>query len=307
MVATLSLPPLPPSLAALLGPHLAEQTGPGPGAFRTVTLEGLRTWADAENRPLRDVMLAGLAHDVWPLRFAKNRGWLAAPEQAILLRSRAFIAGCGGLGGHAALLLARAGVGAFTLCDPDTFSESNLNRQLACREDRIGMNKALAVALDIAATASHADVQSHDVLVTGGNAASLIGAADVALDCLDSIPARIILERAARGAGIPFIHAALAGQEGFTLIALPDQPPAMARLYPDAAQDMPDAGAEARLGVPAPTAAATAALQAAAACAALLGRGPGRGDARQFLFHLDLSVPELNRLSLDATSRADQP
>lgn len=295
--------PLPPGLDTLLAPHLAIQSCPGPtpdsGPFLTISLAGLRLWADAEAFPLHRAMTAALSRDIWPLRFVKNRGWLTAAEQARLLESHALVAGCGGLGGHAALLLARAGVGEFTLCDHDVFSESNLNRQQSCREDRIGMNKAKAVAQDIAAAASHAAPHTRETPMTEDNVTALVRGANVALDCLDSIPARFILERAARRAGIPFIHAALAGQEGFTLIARPEQSPAMPRLYPGGEQAIPGDSAEARLGVPAATAAATAALQASAACVALLGRD----TAKQILLHLDLSVPELNHLSLGPTDR----
>lgn len=240
-------------------------------------------------------MLHCLEHDLWPSRFIKNRGWLHAAEQARLLSSHALIAGCGGLGGNVALLLARVGIGEFTLCDHDTFCESNLNRQLSCREDRIGMGKALATAADIAAVASHAVIHPHPVAIDAANAPVFVDGVDVVLDCLDSIPARIMLERITLERGLPFIHAAIAGQEGFTMTRLPGQNPVLKNLHRDTSPK--EKGAEERLGAPAATAAATAALQAAACCAALLGHG-----ANGALVHLDLSVPEINRLLPDAPS-----
>ena len=53
-----------------------------------------------------------------------------APEQLARLQSvRVGIAGAGGLGSNAALMLARSGVERFLLIDDDVVDASNLNRQ----------------------------------------------------------------------------------------------------------------------------------------------------------------------------------
>ena len=56
------------------------------------------------------------------------------------------VIGCGGLGGYAIEMLARAGVGHIRVCDGDVFDETNLNRQLLCTEDVLGKSKAEAAA-----------------------------------------------------------------------------------------------------------------------------------------------------------------
>jgi molybdopterin/thiamine biosynthesis adenylyltransferase len=117
-----------------------------------------------------------------------------------------------------------------------------------------------------------------------------------AVDCLDGIPARKLLEDAAHAAGIAFIHGAVAGLEGFALAALPGNGSVMRRLYPD--QDALENGnAEKRLGVPSPIPAATAALQAVLTVRCLLGTLPEHGDTgdapSSALWRLDLSAPEL--------------
>ena len=48
------------------------------------------------------------------------------------------------LGGHVAVLLARLGIGALRLCDPDVFEESHLNRQCFCIEQTLSRPKVLA-------------------------------------------------------------------------------------------------------------------------------------------------------------------
>lgn len=58
-----------------------------------------------------------------------------------LQRARVFIAGVGGVGGYAAEMLARSGVGHLTLADADVVSTSNLNRQLIATIPNLGKPK----------------------------------------------------------------------------------------------------------------------------------------------------------------------
>ena len=77
-----------------------------------------------------------------------SRSALLAGEEALLrLRSaRIIVFGAGGVGGSAVEALARAGVGAIDIVDPDSISESNLNRQILATELTLGQNKAEAAA-----------------------------------------------------------------------------------------------------------------------------------------------------------------
>lgn len=82
----------------------------------------------------------------------RNRGFVTEAEQGKLRAASVFIPGVGGMGGAAFMALVRAGVGQFVIADIDTFEVSNLNRQLFCRSDTIGMPKAEAarkLALEI--------------------------------------------------------------------------------------------------------------------------------------------------------------
>jgi hypothetical protein len=75
---------------------------------------------------------------------ARNAGFLTARDQAVLRTSSVFVCGVGGMGGAAAHVLARAGVGRLTLADPDCFEASNLNRQTFAFADTLGVPKAEA-------------------------------------------------------------------------------------------------------------------------------------------------------------------
>ena len=62
--------------------------------------------------------------------------------QEKLLRTKCLIIGAGGLGCPVALYAAAAGFGHIEICDDDTIDLTNLNRQIAHQNNRIGRNKA---------------------------------------------------------------------------------------------------------------------------------------------------------------------
>jgi len=237
-------------------------------------------------------MILCLEHKIWPLRFARNRGIFTAAEQRRFLESHAAIIGCGGLGGHVATLLARAGVGAFTLCDFDVFDESNLNRQVLCSETNLGQSKAATAGKELARIASHTDIRIFPVKADPGTLAEILQGAEIVIDCLDSLEARRDVSAAADQAKVPFVHGAIAGEEGFVMVALPGKK-SMELLYQGVAL-ADEKGAELLLGVPTVTPAAIAALQARFALMVLAGREFGKTQ----LCHVDISGPSLEMLTL---------
>jgi len=288
---------LPPDLAALIAPFCVTHNGPGPDPFQSVNMEGVRALAQHLGISSAGAMILCLEYGIWPLRFARNRGVFLAQEQRSLLESRAAIIGCGGLGGHVITLLARAGIGAFTLCDCDVFDESNLNRQVLCRETALGRNKAVVAREELAAIASHADVRVFPVAAGPGNLPDILHGASITMDCLDSLATRHAVAAAADAAGIPFIHGAVAGHEGFAMLIRPGEK-SLALLYSDRERTLEntrsESGAESSLGVPTLTPAGIAALQASLALHVLTGKQP---DSTR-LYHLDMAVPMLEVLAL---------
>ena len=63
-----------------------------------------------------------------------------------LRRAHVFVAGLGGVGGIAAELICRAGVGQMTIADGDLVEDSNRNRQLAALTSTVGKAKAELLA-----------------------------------------------------------------------------------------------------------------------------------------------------------------
>src|SRR5436853_132971 len=74
--------------------------------------------------------------------FSRHQGLFAAGEQDRLRRSRVAIGGLGGVGGVHLATLARLGIGAFHIADPDRFELANFNRQHGASTESLGRRKA---------------------------------------------------------------------------------------------------------------------------------------------------------------------
>ena len=265
---------------------LALHEGSCEGSF--VRIRGVRALAKELRLSEREAMCALLDAGFWPERFRRSRSVLSAEGLKRLLRSRVFIAGCGGLGGHAAALLARSGVGAFVLCDPDVFDESNLNRQMFCTEAALGRSKAEVCRESLLGMASYLDIQAHAVAVDAENLPGLMAGCSAVADGLDSVPKKIMLEEAAANAGLPFVHGSVNREEGFAFIEAAGGR-RLASMWPDAKEGdqafdtSPDTVVSSAAGV-------------ACLMASLLVRALAQDDVRESaLLHLDCSVPELER------------
>ena len=196
-----------------------------------VSLAGIRAWSEMHVLPERESMARLLSHNIWAERFRRNYGLFSPQDMARLLRSRVLVLGCGGLGGHVSELLARMGAGFLRLVDNDVFEESNLNRQRFCTESALGRPKAFVVRESLADTASHLEAEALQVEANEHNLPDLVRGMDVALDCLDNITAKAALEKASLAAGVPFVHGSILRDEGFAYVNAGPRP-RLAELYP---------------------------------------------------------------------------
>ncbi len=117
-----------------------------------------------------------------------------------LARSHVFVAGIGGVGGHVAENLARAGVGRLTLVDHDLVSPSNLNRQLVALHSTIGMPKVEVMAARIADIAPECQVTALRHFISHEDADALLeeSGAGILADCIDAIACKASLIHAAQ-------------------------------------------------------------------------------------------------------------
>lgn len=116
--------------------------------------------------------------------------------QEILLASKALIIGAGGLGSPSALYLASAGVGTITICDGDTVDLTNLQRQIAHRNDAVGINKAVSAKATMHTINPDINIIAIERRLEGEDLANEISQADVVLDCSDNFATRHAINRA---------------------------------------------------------------------------------------------------------------
>lgn len=195
--------------------------------------------------------------------------------QQRLLDSHALILGAGGLGCPAALYLASAGVGTLTICDGDTVDLTNLQRQIAHRQDRVGVNKAVSVAQTLAEINPDCRVQPISQRVDAAMMDNLVAQADVVLDASDNFTTRHALNAACVRLRKPLVSGAAIRFAGQLTVFDPrdDASPCYHCLFPQGAADDRDTPERcATMGVFAPLTGIIGTMQAAEALKLLLGR-----------------------------------
>ena len=122
------------------------------------------------------------------------------PEgQARIREARVLVLGLGGLGGHLASAMVRAGVGRVRLVDRDMAEEHNLHRQTLYDEKDVaeGLPKAVAAARKLSAVNRDVEVEGLVRDVNRGNIEELLDGCAVALDGADNFELRLLLNDAA--------------------------------------------------------------------------------------------------------------
>lgn len=223
-------------------------------------------------------------------RYLRNHDAISEEEQAFLATKRVLVVGCGGLGGMVIECLARIGVGYLRVVDGDVFEESNLNRQLLSSTMNLGRPKTLAAQQRVMAVNPLVVVDAVQAELTVENARELLGECDVAVDCLDNIPARLVLQEAAKEAGIPVVHGAVAGWLGRICVIQPGED-LLTLLYPE-----PDEmrGEERLAGTLSFTAALTASWQSAETVKLLLGKPGLQGE----ILEVDLMAASVSKFTI---------
>lgn len=114
--------------------------------------------------------------------------------QRHLAAARVLIVGIGGLGSPIALYLAAAGIGHLGLCDADTVSLTNLQRQILYTEAEIGQPKTTCAARRLHALNSEIDITEHPTRLTPDNAEQIITPYDYIIDGCDNFTTRYLID-----------------------------------------------------------------------------------------------------------------
>ena len=137
-------------------------------------------------------------------QFERTRRLLGDENTRILGSKTIAIAGIGAVGGYALEALARIGIGHFILVDFDRVSESNINRQILALHSTIGELKTDAAECRVMDINPECTIEKYPVVISSDNL-SIFSSADIILDCIDSLGAKIELLSYAYEQGIPAV------------------------------------------------------------------------------------------------------
>jgi molybdopterin-synthase adenylyltransferase len=259
-------------LTAMLHSLKNTRRRPDGSSYDSLLLAGALAIAEQIGISLKEVEHAALAAEIVPERYSRNQKSISCTDQLKLLQSHVAIIGLGGLGGTVTEILARLGVGTLTLVDGDVFDESNLNRQLLGSTAQLGQKKAEVAASRVREINPAVSLRTFAEFFSAATRETILAGVQLAVDCLDTIPARFELELACRRAEIPMVSAAIAGSSGQATVVFPPDP-GLKLLYGSPTK-APLKGIEASLGTLPFAAAYMAAVECAEVTTILLGNPP---------------------------------
>ena len=141
-------------------------------------------------------------------RFLRAEAILGPTSMEKLRRSHVAVLGLGGVGSWCAEALARAGVGAITVMDMDTVSETNVNRQSIALSSTLGQPKAEVMARRIRDIAPECAVTPVVGRYEAGTREEFFaGNYDFIADAIDLVACKLDLICEALRRGVPIISA----------------------------------------------------------------------------------------------------
>lgn len=129
--------------------------------------------------------------------------------QKRLAAASVVIIGLGGLGAPVATYLTGAGIGRIGLCDSDTVSLSNLQRQVLYTSDDIGESKVKIAKKRLTAMNPELVVDTYPEGLNPCNAADIIARYDLIIDCCDNFATRYLIDDTCSELGKTWIYGSI--------------------------------------------------------------------------------------------------
>jgi len=139
---------------------------------------------------------------------------IGGPGQKKLKNAKVLVVGAGGLGSPVLMYLAAAGVGTIGVIDDDAVEATNLQRQIAHTDGRIGMPKVFSAEEAMKALNPYVKVRPYHRRLGPEIVADLVADYDLVLDGTDNFATRYLVNAACVAAKKPLISAALTQWEG---------------------------------------------------------------------------------------------
>lgn len=142
----------------------------------------------------------------------RSRRLLGEEAYARLRAARVLVAGVGGVGGYAAEMLVRSGVGDITLVDSDAVDITNLNRQIIATIPELGQPKTAVMQRRAADINPELRVTALQTAITPQNVPEILGDGfDFVLDCIDTVAPKVELLSVCLQRRLPVISSMGAG------------------------------------------------------------------------------------------------
>lgn len=143
---------------------------------------------------------------------ARSRLLLGDEAMARLAAATVLVAGLGGVGGYAAEVLARSGVGGMIIIDSETVDVTNVNRQLIALRSTVGLSKTGLWRQRLLDINPELRLEVRDTFITPDNAAMMLDPApDHVADCIDTVASKCALLAGCLERHIPVISSMGAG------------------------------------------------------------------------------------------------
>lgn len=147
------------------------------------------------------------------MRFLRTELLIGEDGVKKLKHARVAVFGVGGVGGYTVEALARSGVGALTLIDPDRVSESNINRQIVALSSTVGQYKTHAAKARVQDINPSCRVETLELFYLPESTEIDFSGFDYVVDAVDTVSAKLAIIQRAKEANIPVISAMGAGNK----------------------------------------------------------------------------------------------
>jgi len=138
---------------------------------------------------------------------------LGAETRQRLRDAYVLVVGVGGVGGYAAEMLVRSGIGHLVIIDSDLVGETNLNRQLLALRSTLGRSKCAVLQERLLDINPGLDIRVIEDYIHEDNVAALLDPipADVVIDAIDTLSPKIALIQYCLKRGLKLVSSMGAG------------------------------------------------------------------------------------------------
>ncbi|MDI9364884.1 MAG: tRNA threonylcarbamoyladenosine dehydratase [Flavobacterium sp.] len=148
-----------------------------------------------------------------PYWLSRTELLLGDEQVTALMRKNVLVVGLGGVGGICAEMIARSGVGKMTIVDNDVVDLSNCNRQIPALHSEVGKLKAEVMAIRLKDINPDLDLTVLPIFLQDEVITKLLddNTFDYAVDCIDTLSAKVQFIKACKDRNIPIVTSLGAG------------------------------------------------------------------------------------------------